>query len=203
MKRLFLLLTIACMAMGANAQLIKEEIKPWNKPVDEKYLAGAVPTVDGKVVFTRTFTLSENSTKQADLVFKEAKAWIGNQLNVNEDMISRKAVSVDSVKHEFTLHVEQWLIFTDKALSLDRTRIYYKLDYKINGNQVTMTVSDIHYLYEEERTPTRLTAENQITDKISIKKNGKTFYPFFGKFRVRTIQMVDKLEEGFKNASKL
>lgn len=203
MKRIFFLLTLACTIFAASAQLIKEgERAPWKKPVVAQFLQGAVPVVDGKVLFTRTIEISDAKAANLDQTFEMAKHWVSNQFGSNPDMLSRKSIDVNASAHTFTLQVEQWLVFTNMAWSLDRSRIYYTMNVTMQGNKATLTFSDITYLYEEERAPTKLTAEEQIIDEVCLKKNGKTFFPTYGKFRVRTIQMVDSIAQSLQDAMK-
>lgn len=200
MKKLLAFFAVLFMAASLSAQVFSNEPgtkSPWKKPVDEKYLAGAVPEVNGKVVFTRTVEL-QGAMTDTEKALEKAKLWVSTQLSAHPDIIARKNQGIDHASHSFKLDVAQWLVFTNAVLSLDRTKCFYTLQVAIQPGKATLTVSDIHYLYEEEREPRELTAEQQITDKAAIKK-GKSFYPEFGKFRVRTIQMVDSLEESFQN----
>jgi len=203
MKRIFLLLVVACMVFTASAQLIKEGSKaPWKKPVAEQYLKGAVPVENGKVIFNRNVDLSTDKTGNLDKTFEEAKHWIANQFGSNPDMLSRKSIEISPEKHSFSVQVEQWLVFTNKALSLDRSRIYYTLSIQLVDGKAMLSISDISYLYEEEREAIRLTAEEQIVDEVCLKKDGKSMYPAYGKFRVRTIQMVDNIEASLQETLK-
>lgn len=203
MKRTLLLLAIFCMVFSASAQLIKQGSKaPWKKPVAEKYLAGAVPVVDGVVVFSRTVDLPAALAANHDEAFETTKRWIANGFAQSQQPISRKSNEVNAEKRFFSLQIEQWLTFTDKVLNLDRSRIYYTLDVFIDGNKAYLTIYGISYLYEEEREAMKMTAEEQITDAVALKKGGKTLYPEYGKFRVCTIQMVDNITASLQEAMK-
>lgn len=218
MKRFLLLFLASCMALTLSAQeehlmggIIgammhpeneKAEVKKaaWKTPVEEKYLAGAVPTVDGKVVFSRTIELSKDA--DLDKAFTSGKQWVANTLSKDPQAISRRSINIDPAAHCFALHIEQWITFTNKKLALDRTRVYYTLNVKMEDTKVMLTFSDITYLYEEERTPQELTAEEQITDEAALQKNGKSFYRTYGKFRTGTIDMVDAVTESLAEALK-
>ena len=70
---LFMLLCI-CLPATAFADANKD------KDDDSKYLAGAVPEVDGKVVFTKEFSIPGMSQEE---IFKRMQAWMEARLKKN------------------------------------------------------------------------------------------------------------------------
>lgn len=81
---------------------------------DEKYLRGAVPEVDGKVVFTTTIdapgkSASEIYTILHDYVAKMIKA--KNQLN-------SRLVIEDTDKNMLAATFEEWLVFKKQCLRI-------------------------------------------------------------------------------------
>ena len=70
---LFMLLCI-CLPATAFADANKD------KDDDSKYLAGAVPEVDGKVVFTKEFSIPGMSQEE---IFKRIQAWMEARLKKN------------------------------------------------------------------------------------------------------------------------
>ena len=72
---LFMLLCI-CLPATAFADANKD------KDDDSKYLAGAVPEVDGKVVFTKEFSIPGMSQEE---IFKRMQNWMETRLKKNEN----------------------------------------------------------------------------------------------------------------------
>ena len=72
---LFMLLCI-CLPATAFADANKD------KDDDSKYLAGAVPEVDGKVVFTKEFSIPGMSQEE---IFKRMQNWMEARLKKNEN----------------------------------------------------------------------------------------------------------------------
>ena len=58
----------------------------------------------------------------------------------------------------------------------------------------------IHYLYEEERDPQSLAAEEWITDQYGLTKKKNKLARLSGKFRRKTIDRKDYLFEMLTNA---
>ena len=154
---------------------------------DEKYLRGAVPEVDGKVVFTTTIdapgkSASEIYTILHDYVAKMIKA--KNQLN-------SRLVIEDTDKNMLAATFEEWLVFKNNAFVLDRTRFYFLLEVQCENGKANVTMCRIHYLYEENRKPQHYTAEEWITDEECMNKNHTKLYRMNGKFRRKTIDRKD------------
>lgn len=89
---------------------------------DSKYLAGAVPEVDGKVVFTKEFSIPGMSQ---DEIYNRIYGWMEARLKQNEN-ISRIVFS-DKEKGQIVGTGDEWIVFSSTALSLDRTKILYQL----------------------------------------------------------------------------
>jgi len=168
----------------AQAQLIKDKA-----PVDPKYLAGAVPTVDGKVVFSKE--IPYESTLGPDSLYKLIARFVARSLN-REEVLKRTGMVNDVTTHYMEVGVVEYLTFKKSALVLDRTQIIYKITLYIANDKVSVQVSDISYYYDEERDPTKLTAEEWITDEAALNKKKTDFTVKHGKFRTATIDLFDK-----------
>lgn len=163
---------------------------------DAKYLTGAVPVKDGKVVFEQTINAPGKSADQIydillDLVERMARG--GNQSEQSRVVIQNKA------KHQIVADFYEWLVFTNKALVLDRTHLRFYLIINCEDGKATAEMTRISYLYEEERDPQRYTAEEWITDEECMNKEHTKLFRMNGKFRRKTIDRKDfifnKLEE--------
>ena len=102
--------------------------------------------------------------------------------------------------------VEEYMVFKNKPLYLDRTRFRYQVSVKVTGNRVDMELSQLSYYYGEQTDGTKgenYKAEEWISDKAAITKAGNKLYPRSGKFRIKTVdraaeifsQAIDKFEE--------
>lgn len=184
MKKLFIGLML-CVAMSATAK------------DDTKYLAGAVPEVNGMVTFTKSFTVADKSAQEVrqtmqqfvnDLVENSIPA-PGNYARVMEDS-----------EEGIVARVCEWMVFKKKPMYLDRTRFRYQIKVQTQGNRVTLIISTISYYYAEDMEGeggTLFKAEEWISDREALNKSKTKLYPKSGKFRRKT---VDRAEEIFDAA---
>ena len=178
-----------------NAAKVVEVAKP--NP-DAKYLKGAVPMEDGKVVFKKEIKAQGKTAFQIYNIvgqFLQDETKEPNQLNSS-------LIQADTTNYELGARYEEWLVFRNSAISLDRTRFYYVLIAHCQNDQVTIEMTHIKYFYEEERNPQRYKAEEWITDSEAVNKKNTKLLPITGKFRRKTIDRKDylfnKLEELLK-----
>ena len=163
---------------------------------DAKYLAGAVPEEDGRVVFATTIKAPGKSAKQIyDLLKKDFE-----RIVKEENQLEQSRVTVaDSTKFQLVGNYQEWLVFTNKLLSLDRTRLFYNLVADCSDGEVLIRMTRIHYLYDEERNPTTYRAEEWITDRWGLNKKKTKLARVSGKFRRKTIDRKDYLFNRFNN----
>ena len=101
---------------------VKTEVKAKTK-VDPKYLKGAVPEVDGQVVFSKHI---EAPGKTASQIYDIMLQYM-ERLTKTSNQIDSKIASSDAQKHEIIGAYQEWLVFKKSALSYDRTRFFYAL----------------------------------------------------------------------------
>jgi colicin import membrane protein len=176
---------------------VKQEVKAKTK-VDPKYLKGAVPEVNGQVVFSKHI---EAPGKTASQIYDIMLQYM-ERLTKTSYQIDSKISSSDAQNHEIVGIYQEWLVFKNTALSLDRTRFFYALRAQCSDGAVDVEMLRIRYLYEEERTPQRMTAEEWITDKESVNKKNTKLLPMSGKFRRKTIDRKDYLFNKFESLLK-
>lgn len=176
---------------------VKQEVKAKTK-VDPKYLKGAVPEVNGQVVFSKHI---EAPGKTASQIYDIMLQYM-ERLTKTSNQIDSKISSSDAQNHEIVGIYQEWLVFKNTALSLDRTRFFYALRAQCSDGAVDVKMLRIRYLYEEERTPQRMTAEEWITDKESVNKKNTKLLPMSGKFRRKTIDRKDYLFNKFESLLK-
>ena len=157
---------------------------------DQKYLVGAVPMVDGKVVFT---TVVEAPGKSAAQIYAIVRQYLQSMTKEANQFEQSRIILDDSVNYEVAGSYQEWLVFKATALVLDRTRLMYNLDVKCQDGKADITMTRIYYLYEEERDPQTFRAEEWITDEVGLTKKKNKLSRVAGKFRRKTIDRKDYL----------
>ncbi len=172
-------------------EVVKEQTNP-----DAKYLRGAVPEVDGKVVFSCHI---DAPGKSATEIYNILHEYMDKMTKEKNQMINSKLVVEDTQNHIVAAGFEEWLVFKSTAIVLDRTRFSYALKAECHDGGADVMLSHIRYLYEENRNPQRYTAEDWITDKEAVNKKNTKLYPGSGKFRRKTIDRKDFIFNKFKS----
>jgi colicin import membrane protein len=193
---IFLCLPVAMTAQ--NTWEMPEEAETASNP-DQKYLAGAVPEIDGKVLF---HTVVDAPGKSAAQVYAITKAYLQKMTREKNQFEQSRLILDDSLKYEVAGTYQEWLVFKSTALVLDRTRMFYNLIVKCDDGKADITMTRIHYLYEEERNPQTYRAEEWITDKEGLNKKQTKLSRVSGKFRRKTIDRKDFLFNKFADLLK-
>ena len=158
---------------------------------DPKYLEGAI-TFDeqGKIVFDTEIEAPGKSAAQLyDLVFD----YMSGLTQDKESKASRMAL-VNKDEHIIANTMDEWLVFSNSFISLDRTECKYNLIAKITDGKVSLSINHINYIYEEGRqTGFKLSAEEVIIDKVALTKKKNDLARIFGKFRKKTIDRKDQI----------
>ena len=192
MKKLIFAMMM-CLPMAASAQNTWEMLTQANNS-DAKYLVGAVPVVDGKVTFKTTI---EAPGKTADQVADIVRKYMKKMTTEPGQFEQSRIVLDDSLNHQIIGSYQEWLVFKSTALVLDRTRLFYNLIADCKDGKADITMTRIYYLYEEERDPQTLKAEEWITDEEGLTKNKAKLSRVSGKFRRKTIDRKDYLFNKF------
>ena len=170
----------------------QEEVKQDGE--DPKYLRGAVPEVDGKVVFSKTI---DAPGKSATEIFKIVRTYL-EKMTKEKNQINSRLVIDDAENHQVAGSFEEWLVFKSIAIYLDQTRLRYVLSVKCDDGKAEVTMCRIRYLYDEYRKPQDILAEGWITDDYAVNKKNTRLFPNSGKFRRKTIDrkyfIFNKLE---------
>ncbi|MCR5644515.1 MAG: DUF4468 domain-containing protein [Prevotella sp.] len=195
MKRLFfaLFMSLPMVVMAQDNTWERVETSANSVNPDQKYLAGAVPEVDGKVVFKTTVDAPGKSAQQVyDIVLDYMKKLVHepNQFEQSRVVLEDKGRQVGAT-------LQEWLVFKSTALQLDRTRLLYNLIVDCADGKADVTMSRINYIYDEERDPQHYVAEEWITDKWGLNKKQTKLARVSGKFRRKTIDRKDFLFNKF------
>ncbi len=195
--RKILFAILMCLPMTMTAQNTWEIQKNENGVAanpDAKYLTGAVPVADGKVVFETTI---EAPGKSAEQIYQTLRKCLNDMTKEENQFEQSRIVLTDSVSHQIVASYQEWLVFKSTALVLDRTRLFYHIIADCKDGKADIKMTKIYYLYEEERDPQTLKAEEWITDEYGLKKNKRKLSRVTGKFRRKTIDRKDYLFDKF------
>lgn len=166
---------------------------------DSKYLAGAVPEVNGKVVYTKVISAPDLSKEQ---IFQTALAWSENRFKSdNKENLSR-VLYTNAENGDIACMGEEFLTFQKTALSLDRATINYRVTIECLPGKCIVEISSIRYEYNVsyQKEPEKYTAEEWITDKYALSKNKDKLARGTGKFRSKTIDLVDNIINDIQSA---
>ena len=174
------------------------------KDKDPKYLLGAVPEVEGIVTFQKNFSVTDKSEQQ---IYDVMLAYINNSIIGNaihdKSLPYTRIISNERENGSIVARIEEYMTFSKKFLSLDRTRFRYLLSATVKGQKVSLVLTQISYYYNEDmdgRNGVLYKAEEWITDKEAVNKSGTKLYPRSGKFRRFTVDRVQEIFEGFMDA---
>ncbi len=185
-KILFILLCLpAILASAANE--------------NPKYLRGAVPERDGIVTFTQTFSVPGKN--QAD-IYPVVKTYIQQLVtNARQDLRTRIVSDQDNT---IVANVEEIMTFRKKFLNWDHCFFRYLISAQCTpDSKVTLTITKISYQYQfdnEGNGGENFKAEEWISDAAAVNKAGTKLYPRCGKFRRKTIDRVEEIFTGARDA---
>ncbi len=182
MKKIACLLFIGCCLCLSGVVRAQERD-------DSKYLAGAVPERDGKVVFSKEFSIPGMSQ---DEVYERIFHWMEMRLKSNGN--NSRIVFTDKDNGQIVGTGEEWIVFSSTALSLDRTQVNYQLTVKCQPEKSVLEISKIRFSYREGKE--KYTAEEWITDKYALNKTKTKLVRGLAKWRRKTVDFTDGLVQG-------
>ena len=177
MKKLTrILFIVACLCLPIALQAQKKD--------DSRYLTGAVPEENGKVVFSKTFSIPGMSQ---DAVFDRILQWMDARLKKNEN--NSRVVYTKKEEGQIVGLGEEWIVFKQKALSLDRTFVSCQLTVTCQPGLCRFDIEKVRYEYREGEE--EYTAEEWITDKYALNKTKTKLVRGLAKWRRKTVDFVD------------
>ena len=197
MKKLFTIL-LACATMSTSIAQITAPVIGEKSETDIRYMAGAVPEVNGKVVLTRTVEVPAGLTQQE--VMNRVDAWLvrctkDERMHYNQRL--PKAAD-NELQHSYSME----LTFSKSFLAHDFAELAYVLAVRYEGGQLIMEMSHINYKYNENNKLNKYTAEEMIVDKYALNKKKTKLIFGFKKFRMKTIDLLDELQVSLQNEFK-
>ena len=166
---------------------------------DDKYLAGAVPVNEaGYVEFKKTYKVRNKSQAENYHLLKE---YTQREIVEGENHLPQARITeADSMKGVIAASMEEYLYFKRKAWTMDRVRFYYQLVYEVSDSTFTVTMRNLHYLYDDVPSPSDYRAEDWITDAEALNKDQTKLTRVAGKFRKFTIDRKDEIFLGAARA---
>lgn len=154
---------------------------------DQKYLAGAIPEVNGKVVFSKEVSVP---TLTKDQIFDYMLSWAEGKFKDENNRV----VYSDKEKGDIAAVGEAYIVFQSTALSLDRALMNYRITIECENHICKIMMSSIRYEYNVsyQKEPEKYAAEDWITDQYALHKNKKKLNRGYGKFRKKTIDFAEK-----------
>ncbi|MBR3531851.1 MAG: DUF4468 domain-containing protein [Bacteroidaceae bacterium] len=211
MKKLMIAMMLAFMPVcihTAQAQLFsKKNFK--GKMEASAYMQGAVPEVNGKVEFNENFS-APGKTK--DQIFQKVLSWanlrfmpetergVWNDDNYYKNNEFSKVVSADKNTGVIVCQADENIVFTNKTLAKDYTRVNYTLTIRVKDNGGEVTMNSIIYTYNLTENLERIAAEDWITDKEAISKKGGLLKGA-ARFRIKTVDLKNELVKEIADAA--
>ena len=206
MKKLIVALLALCPIVGMAQKNVweipdqpqQQVVKKATPTVDKKYLAGAVPEVNGEVVFTLDKDVPGMS---ADSIYSKVYDVISQIVEEGKSQDLQPAgriAAVNKSEHTIAARLKEWLVFSSNFISLDRTVFNYTLVAQATDGHIHVTLDRISYAYEMDRKDTeglKVKAEEWITDQYALNKKGTKLSRISGKFRRKTIDRKDNIFE--------
>lgn len=175
---------------------VSQKSKFATKESDNKYLVGAVPEIDGHVVFTLNIDVpGQNASEIYQKVYNTIDELVRESKAEGLQPESRIA-AVNKEDHIIAARFKEWLVFSSNLFSLDRTELIYTLIAQATDGHLKVTMERIKYAYETNQRDNRgfeTTAEEWITDKEALNKRQDKLAKGNGKFRMKTIDRKDNI----------
>ena len=161
---------------------------------DSKYLSGAVPEVNGKIVFSRDFNIPGMSKEE---IMSRTETWMDALMKQNHN--NSRIVFTDADGGNVVASADHYIVFSHTALSLDRTRMIYILTATAKPENLKLEIDKIRYIYVEGGKEETYPAEEMISDDYALNKARTKLSRGFAKWRRKTVDYVDSLFLGAAN----
>ncbi len=161
----------------------------WAQEDNSKYLAGAVPVVNGKVIFTEHIQAPGLSKQQVyDVLLK----WAEKRFTPSKGQKGRVAY-FDKERGQIACLGEEYLqLSATNSFFLDRATIKYRLVMNCLDGSCKMEMYNISYFHGDNK---EMEAEDWITDEAGLNKAKTKVVAKYGKLRIKTIDLFDDLTE--------
>jgi hypothetical protein len=155
-----------------------------DKDDDSRYLAGAVPEVNGKVVFSKDYVINGMSK---DDIYNKIQSYLTDRMAKTGNPNSRVAYA-NKDEGSIVAIAKEWIVFHQSAISLDRTEMDYQVHATVTDGHLNVSIMRINYKYQEKE---KYDAETWITDKYALNKAKTKLVRGIAKWRRKTVDLVD------------
>lgn len=167
----------------------------------KRYLAGAVPTVNGYVQFDAEYKIAQKSKAE---IMDSLRQFVQKELIDGPDQLPQSRITeITPDSGIIAASIEEYMYFKRTNWQIHRVKFYYQLVFRVEGGGFTATMRRLHYCYDPEVTAGDFAddrrAEKWITDEAALSKNGQKLQRISGKFRKHTI---DRKNYIFKHAAR-
>ena len=164
---------------------------------DAKYLEGAVPEVNGQVEWRLSIDVPG---KSAEWIYDKLGQLFTDMTHAEGQMEQSRVALADEATHTLGVRFQEWLVFRNSTLSLDRTEFNFTIIAECTNEHADVKLGRINYVYEENRDGGMTAkAEEWITDKYGLNKSETKLARLSGKFRRKTIDRKDYIFREIKN----
>lgn len=209
MKKFIAFIFIFATTLSVSAQGTADGGKPKrhalferkDKEIPAKYMQGGVPEVNGKVTWEKTYNIEG---LPADKVYEMALSYFSSLVTGENQTDKSTLAVVDRVGHKIIARAQEWLVFSNTIISLDRAKMNYAVSVECSDGICKVLITNISYIYEEGRpSEARYTAEEMISDKVAFNKKGTGFTKGgTKKFRICTIDRMEQILTQFERSLK-
>lgn len=212
MKKSIIVLFIAAIPAMVNAQSDGLFGRKTSKETltDSRYAAqGAVPEVDGKIVFKKSIAAAGQSKED---IYAKLAQWASLRYEANstrgvytdadfyKNLEFAKVKEIDKQGGKLQCQGAEELIFSLKPLAKNFTQAFYLLDLTAKDGSVDFNLHNLAFNVDQgEGEFVRVTAEEWISDKECLNKKGE-MRRIPAKFRIKTIDLVAELEKEISEA---
>ncbi|MCR4764846.1 MAG: DUF4468 domain-containing protein [Bacteroidaceae bacterium] len=192
MKKAIISFCIAAIAMAIPQQLLAQKNENANHE-DSYYLKGAVPEVNGKVVFSKEYSIEGMSKNE---VFDKVQTWMKAHMQQNDN--NSRVAYTNEEKGQLAATGEEYIIFSNSILALDRTKVLYQMIANCDNGKCVLQIRNIRYDYPNEKE--LFLAEDWIADKVALTKDQSRLVRGNAKWRRKTVDWVDDINESLQKA---
>lgn len=212
MKKSIIVLFIAALPAMVHAQSagLFGRKSDKNTPADSIYTAkNAIPEVDGKIVFHTSIAAPGQSKED---IYAKVAQWASLRYEANstkgvytdadfyKNLEYANVKAVDKQNGKIQCQGAEELIFSLKPLAKNFTQAFYLLDLTVADGHVDFNLHNLAFNVDQgEGVFVRVAAEEWISDKECLNKKGE-LRRIPGKFRIKTIDLVNELEKEISEA---
>ena len=213
MKKIIIALFAVALPLMMQAQRegLLSRKAPKGKAVTSAYSAqGAVPEEVGKVVFKDVIAAPGKSKED---IFNKVAQWASLRYEPNsmmgddykepnffKNLEFSKVKEANKQSGKIECQGAEELIFSIKPLAKNFTQAFYLLDLSVSEGKVEFMLHTLSFNVDQgDNEFLRMTAEEWITDSKCLSKKGE-LRRINGKFRIKTIDLVNELKKEISEA---